>query len=82
MRLAIIRKADFMARSLKRLAGPALGFFLAIPLLLVTAAPVAGQDGGMCNGQPPITENDLVSAVKVLKELMVKSYPIAFHDKF
>ena len=60
-----------MARFLKRVAGPAPGFFLVTLLLCGPAASPAAGQGGMCDGQPPISESELVGAVKVLKELMV-----------
>lgn len=45
----------------------------ALPLwaaLLPSSAGADDENGGMCLGQPPITESELISAVKVLKELM------------
>ena len=60
-----------MAMSRIHIAGPALGFFLVVLLGLGAAAPPAAAQGGMCDGQPPVSESELVSAVKVLKELMV-----------
>ena len=63
-----------MTRYLKRIIGNALRASLAVPLLwsaVPPAAVTAADGGGMCDGQPSITESELISAVKVLKELMV-----------
>ena len=55
----------------RRIVPPGFCLFPAILLLgWVVAAPAAGESGGMCGGQPPVVESEVVSSIQVLKELM------------
>jgi hypothetical protein len=55
--------------------------FLITLLLAPAGAAMAAGEGGMCKGQPPVVESELVGAVNILKELMVMWPKISSEDE-